>query len=116
MLPGNYARRLGPLAFRQSRRNGRCSRRKSFTIMARLHHESQDAKPQSPTDRQRRAADPKPFEGVERRRNPGGPPGVDVPSETTEVNVFHELGKALTSSLQLDQVLRTIMEKINEVL
>ncbi|MFZ0879349.1 MAG: sensor domain-containing diguanylate cyclase [Candidatus Acidiferrales bacterium] len=32
------------------------------------------------------------------------------------MTVFHELGKALTSSLQLDQVLRTIMEKINEVL
>ena len=28
-----------------------------------------------------------------------------------EVAVFQELGKALTSSLQLDQVLRTIMEK-----
>ena len=38
------------------------------------------------------------------------------PPEVTEVTVFHELGKALTSSLQLDQVLRTIMEKINEVL
>ena len=36
--------------------------------------------------------------------------------ESNEVAVFHELGKALTSSLQLDQVLRTIMEKINEVL
>jgi diguanylate cyclase (GGDEF)-like protein len=33
-----------------------------------------------------------------------------------EVAVFHELGKALTSSLQLDQVLRTIMEKIDEFL
>jgi diguanylate cyclase (GGDEF)-like protein len=32
------------------------------------------------------------------------------------VAVFHELGKALTSSLQLDQVLRTIMEKIDEFL
>ncbi len=37
-------------------------------------------------------------------------------AQATEVTVFHELGKALTSSLQLDQVLRTIMEKINEVL
>src|SRR6267142_1746185 len=33
-----------------------------------------------------------------------------------EVAVFQELGKALTSSLQLDQVLRTIMEKIDEFL
>src|SRR5271154_4890547 len=55
----------------------------------------------------------KPFEGVERRRNPGG--HADV-ADAGEVTVFHELGKALTSSLQLDQVLRTIMEKINEVL
>jgi diguanylate cyclase (GGDEF)-like protein len=54
---------------------------------------------------------PKNFQGVERRRNPvvareARPAG--------EVAVFHELGKAITSSLQLDQVLRTIMEKIDE--
>jgi diguanylate cyclase (GGDEF)-like protein len=36
--------------------------------------------------------------------------------EAGEVAVFQELGKALTSSLQLDQVLRTIMEKIDEFL
>ena len=47
------------------------------------------------------------------RRNPRV--NVEAP-ESSEVTVFHELGKALTSSLQLDQVLRTIMEKINEVL
>jgi diguanylate cyclase (GGDEF)-like protein len=69
--------------------------------------------------------EPKLFDGVDRRRNraavPGG--GSTFPAasggaaaEATEVTVFHELGKALTSSLQLDQVLRTIMEKINEVL
>jgi len=61
----------------------------------------------------RRATDAKSFSGVERRRTPGPVPNV---AEGGEVNVFHELGKALTSSLQLDQVLRTIMEKINEVL
>jgi len=55
----------------------------------------------------------KPFSGTERRRTPGM--RVEMP-EGSEVSVFHELGKALTSSLQLDQVLRTIMEKINEVL
>ncbi|HVB35864.1 MAG TPA: sensor domain-containing diguanylate cyclase [Candidatus Acidoferrales bacterium] len=55
----------------------------------------------------------KPFEGVERRRAPALP--VE-PVYGSEISVFHELGKALTSSLQLDQVLRTIMEKINEVL
>ncbi len=53
------------------------------------------------------------FPAVDRRRNPA------VPSEQREkgeVAVFQELGKALTSSLQLDQVLRTIMEKIDEFL
>lgn len=59
--------------------------------------------------------EPKPFEGVERRRNPA-PLGRREAVDGSEVAVFHELGKALTSSLQLDQVLRTIMEKINEVL
>jgi diguanylate cyclase (GGDEF)-like protein len=53
------------------------------------------------------------FTGVERRRNPAV--GVEH-RELGEVAVFHELGKALTSSLQLDQVLRTIMEKIDEFL
>lgn len=59
----------------------------------------------------------------ERRRNPAPPPAPAVvpiaPSDhrtSGEVAVFHELGKALTSSLQLDQVLRTIMEKIDEFL
>ncbi|MBI3671115.1 MAG: hypothetical protein HY237_15210, partial [Acidobacteria bacterium] len=53
------------------------------------------------------------FVGMERRRNPA----VKVEQrEVGEVAVFHELGKALTSSLQLDQVLRTIMEKIYEFL
>ncbi|HWG59433.1 MAG TPA: sensor domain-containing diguanylate cyclase [Candidatus Acidoferrales bacterium] len=61
----------------------------------------------------RRATEQKPFEGVERRRSVGADFEASQPNE---VNVFHELGKALTSSLQLDQVLRTIMEKINEVL
>src|SRR3989475_9403089 len=53
------------------------------------------------------------FTGVERRRNPGL---SGDGREAGEVAVFHELGKALTSSLQLDQVLRTIMEKIDEFL
>src|ERR1700678_4380320 len=75
--------------------------------------DSQDAKPHTAAERLRRAADSKSFDGVERRRNPDLEPPIVEP---TEVNVFHELGRALTSSLQLDQVLRTIMEKINEVL
>jgi diguanylate cyclase (GGDEF)-like protein len=37
-------------------------------------------------------------------------------TSASEEDVFRELGKALTSSLQLDQVLRTIMEKIDELL
>ena len=65
-------------------------------------------------ERIKRSTDPRPFTGVERRRTPGV--GPDIPPSSNEVTVFHELGKALTSSLQLDQVLRTIMEKINEVL
>jgi len=55
----------------------------------------------------------KPFPSVERRRN------VSVPGERREageVAVFQDLGKALTSSVQMDQVLRTIMEKIDEFL
>ncbi len=58
---------------------------------------------------------PKQFPGIERRRNPT-PQGTPDQREASELAVFHELGKALTSSLQLDQVLRTIMEKINEFL
>src|SRR2546428_10618535 len=53
------------------------------------------------------------FTGIERRRNPGLPGDR---REAGEVAIFQELGKALTSSLQLDQVLRTIMEKIDEFL
>src|SRR5450432_361609 len=71
----------------------------------------------------RRDPDGRPFEGVERRRNPNNQNNsIPLPTEpalietSNEVSVFHELGKALTSSLQLDQVLRTIMDKINEVL
>src|SRR5450631_4016168 len=55
----------------------------------------------------------KQFPAVERRRNSAVP---YEQREAGEVAVFQELGKALTSSLQLDQVLRTIMEKIDEFL
>src|SRR5262244_1940324 len=53
------------------------------------------------------------FPGIERRRSTDG---LGQHREAGEVAVFQELGKALTSSLQLDQVLRTIMEKIDEFL
>jgi diguanylate cyclase (GGDEF)-like protein len=55
----------------------------------------------------------KQFPAVDRRRSVGLP---EERREAGEVAVFQELGKALTSSLQLDQVLRTIMEKIDEFL
>jgi diguanylate cyclase (GGDEF)-like protein len=55
----------------------------------------------------------KQFPAVDRRRNPGV---AGEQREAGEIAVFQELGKALTSSLQLDQVLRTIMEKIDEFL
>jgi diguanylate cyclase (GGDEF)-like protein len=58
----------------------------------------------------------KSFGGVERRRNPIVPYVKPDPRGLSEVAVFHELGKALTSSLQLDQVLRTIMQKVEEFL
>jgi diguanylate cyclase (GGDEF)-like protein len=78
-----------------------------------LPEDTQDPKSRVPTETMRRAGETRLFDGVERRRTPRI--SVEVP-ESNEVTVFHELGKALTSSLQLDQVLRTIMEKINEVL
>ncbi len=62
---------------------------------------------------QLRVEEVKQFPAVERRRNPALP---SEQREKGEVAIFQELGKALTSSLQLDQVLRTIMEKIDEFL
>jgi len=53
------------------------------------------------------------FSGVERRQSTAA---RGEQREAGEIAVFHELGKALTASLQLDQVLRTIMEKIDEFL
>jgi diguanylate cyclase (GGDEF)-like protein len=81
--------------------------------MQMLPKDTKDGRLAAPEEAMRRATDAKPFEGIDRRRSPGI--RMDIP-ENSEVTVFHELGKALTSSLQLDQVLRTIMEKINEVL
>jgi diguanylate cyclase (GGDEF)-like protein len=84
--------------------------------MSGLPDKTPDPSPRPPTEPVRRANDGKPFGGVERRRSPRAVPEAAEAAQATEVTVFHELGKALTSSLQLDQVLRTIMEKINEVL
>lgn len=41
---------------------------------------------------------------------------VELRKKLEELALFHEVGKALTSTLQLDQVLRTIMEKISQLL
>src|SRR5258708_61858 len=62
---------------------------------------------------QARVEDVTQFRSVERRPTPGLPWEL---RQKGEIAVFQELGKALTSSLQLDQVLRTIMEKIDEFL
>jgi len=68
-----------------------------------------------PTGRvDRSVSDTPTFNGIERRKNPA--PVAADPRQTGEVRVFHELGKALTSTLELDQVLRTIMQKIDEFL
>jgi len=64
-------------------------------------------------DQRRQVTKTEHFSGVERRRSPAE---RGEQREAGEIAVFHELGKALTSSLQLDQVLRTIMEKIDEFL
>jgi len=82
--------------------------------MRKVAQESTRPEKQDPQRLMRRATDSQPLDGAEKRIRPGM--GADLPESSSEVSVFHELGKALTSSLQLDQVLRTIMEKINEVL
>src|SRR3990167_11437164 len=38
---------------------------------------------------------------------------VELGKKIRELSVFHEVGKALTSTLDLNQVLQTIMEKIS---
>src|SRR5436853_7103774 len=49
-------------------------------------------------------------------RNPGmtEAAGTDRRRELQELTIFHDVAKALTSSLNLDSVLQTIMEKISE--
>ena len=42
-----------------------------------------------------------------------GGKAVDLDKKIRELSVFHEVGKALTSTLDLSQVLQTIMEKIS---
>src|ERR1700676_3749972 len=64
-------------------------------------------------DQRRQVTKTENFIGIERRRKTTV---RGEQREAGEIAVFHELGKALTSSLQLDQVLRTIMEKIDEFL
>ncbi len=40
--------------------------------------------------------------------------GVETARQTLELNIFHDVAKALTSSLNLDSILQTIMEKMAE--
>src|SRR5438477_152797 len=51
-----------------------------------------------------------------RRQGPGmtEAAGTDRRRELQELTIFHDVAKALTSSLNLDSVLQTIMEKISE--
>src|SRR5215831_16886959 len=112
-------RSVAQLAFRNHATNLRCSQGKPNLIMQmvwRCQRRAAQAVSKIPSsEAMRKVTEEKPFEGVERRRQAGS--AFPFPTtDGTEVTVFHELGKALTSSLQLDQVLRTIMEKINEVL
>ena len=41
-------------------------------------------------------------------------PGIDRARQIHELNIFHDVAKALTSSLNLDSILQTIMEKVAE--
>src|SRR5512140_2522458 len=40
--------------------------------------------------------------------------GIDRKRQIQELNIFHDVAKALTSSLNLDSILQTIMEKVAE--
>jgi len=40
--------------------------------------------------------------------------GADRKRQSQELNIFHDVAKALTSSLDLDSILQTIMEKMAE--
>src|SRR6267143_1202916 len=40
--------------------------------------------------------------------------GADHKRQSQELNIFHDVAKALTSSLDLDSILQTIMEKMAE--
>jgi GAF domain-containing protein len=41
-------------------------------------------------------------------------PGAGRNRQSQELNIFHDVAKALTSSLDLDSILQTIMEKMAE--
>ena len=40
--------------------------------------------------------------------------GVETARQAQELHIFHDVAKALTSSLDLDSILQTIMEKMAE--
>ena len=40
--------------------------------------------------------------------------GIQLIRQSQEINIFHDVAKALTSSLDLDSILQTTMEKMAE--
>src|SRR5882672_4612010 len=112
---GGAIRRVGTSLSGNSKGTRRCTRGSELTILKIAPRPSVERRVTRRTNQvlRRPVNTTENFGGVERRRRT-----MDRGDhrEAGEVAVFHELGKALTSSLQLDQVLRTIMEKIDEFL
>ena len=103
------------LTWRKQHRNSALYSRKKvdYNLDAPMPSADRRATPMANLDQRRQVTKTENFSGVERRHSTAS---RGEQREAGEIAVFHELGKALTSSLQLDQVLRTIMEKIDEFL
>src|SRR5438093_6299467 len=52
--------------------------------------------------------------GQQRTRSMSQATGAETARQALELNIFHDVAKALTSSLDLDSILQTIMEKMAE--
>src|SRR5213079_899363 len=52
--------------------------------------------------------------GQQRTRSMSQATGAETARQTQELSIFHDVAKALTSSLDLDSILQTIMEKMAE--
>ena len=103
----------GLSALRNMSWNGRCVEHFSLLIIAMFQALAPAGNFCTPFRKKAGVEETKNFTGIERRHNPAIPLSQ---RGAGEVAVFHELGKALTSTLQVDQVLQTIMEKIEEFL